>query len=109
MTRILAIHMIRVMAATTDTDADKPRKRGPGPTAVGFVAAFLLSTATIIYTGLKVGAPREIGSRENTPAALSPRETAERSAERTHAAGDGTATAAAEEKSDRAPADATAQ
>lgn len=38
--------------------SNEPAKRTPRGIALGFVVAFALSTATIIYTGLKVGAPQ---------------------------------------------------
>lgn len=48
--------------------SNEPAKRTPRGIALGFVVAFALSTATIIYTGLKVGAPQR-ESRDSSASA----------------------------------------
>ena len=45
--------------SASNKQSTRPGRKRPSATAAGFLAAFGLSVATIIYTGLKVGAPRE--------------------------------------------------
>ena len=53
------------MSASSKHSERRGRKR-PSATAAGFLAAFGLSVATIIYTGLKVGAPRRAATAVET-------------------------------------------
>ena len=53
------------------------RRRGRfSPTAIGFLSAFALSVATIIYTGLKVGAPRDSAQAPSTTLDVTPADAA---------------------------------
>lgn len=103
--------MPHVMTARSRSNSRKPKRWGPGPTALGFVAAFLLSTVTIIYTGLKVGAPRDLGSpNSSAPGMLMRRDSADVVAERANApVRDDEDSPAAEKEPDRAPHGAAAQ
>lgn len=59
------------MNASNEPGPKQRKRRTPSATAFGFIAAFGLSTATIIYTGLQVGAPRD---RDRESAASAPAE-----------------------------------
>jgi len=52
-----------------NSDSDRKRRRLIG---IGFVLAFALSTATIIYTGLKVRAPARSGPAREAPEMQAP-------------------------------------